>query len=193
MRASLGAALAVAVLAVIISAAAFLGRDRDHNQAIAGIEVPGERPLAGGEEVSLEEARSLFDVPIYRPSLTLASDENLRDIWIQTDDPPQIYIRYKSGVILKIRPALGVPTTKEWAEALTGDGVDGAIELVGGVEAFVVNPDYPSLGSVRFFFRGEVITLIGDAESFTTDQLRALAVSTMDRADAVEVQETAAS
>jgi hypothetical protein len=185
--------LAVAVLALVISLAAVLGRDEDHNQAIAGIAAaPGEPPLAGGKEVSLDEARILFEVPIYRPSLPLASDETLRDIWIQTGGSPQLYVRYKSGVILKIRPADGVPSTEEWSEALTGDGVDGATELLGGVDAFVVNPHFPSLGSVRFFFRGEVITLIGDSESFTTDQLRALAISTMDRADAVEAQESLA-
>jgi hypothetical protein len=56
-------------------------------------------------------------------------------------------MRYTSGVVLKVGPPAGKLST----EALTGDGVDGTIEGVTGVPAFVVTPHYPNLGSVRFF------------------------------------------
>jgi hypothetical protein len=76
------------------------------------------------------------------------------------------------------------------AEALTGDGVDGAIEDMTGVEAFVVRPRFPSLGSVRFFLRNTYVVIIGDRADISTDQLRALAISTIERADAIEAEKT---
>jgi hypothetical protein len=189
-RVAIGATLAIA-LAVGVSFAALV-RDQDADTGIGGFALgPNDPPLAGGERVSLEEATSTFNVPIYRPDMPLASDDSIRDIWMnEGGGEALIYMRYTSGVVLKAGPSAGRPSTEAWAEALIGDGVDGMIEGVTGVPAFVVTPHYPSLGSVRFFLRGVYVVIIGEGEDFTTDQLRDLAISTISRADAVEAEET---
>jgi hypothetical protein len=188
-RVAIAATLVIA-LAVGVSIAA-LGRGRDTDTGISGFALdPNDPPLAGGENVSFEEATSTFDVPIYRPDMPLASDDSIRDIWMnEGGGEPQIYMRYTSGVVLKVGPPAGRLSTEVWAEALTGDGVDGTIERVTGVPAFVVTPHYPSLGSVRFFLRDVYVVIIGEGEDFTTDQLRDLAISAISRADAVEADE----
>ena len=154
---------------------------------------PNESPLAGGEKVSLKEATAEFSVPIYRPDLPLASDDLIRDIWMHRDESePLIYMRYTTGVVMKIGPPSGRASTEEWAKALTGDGVDGAIKDLTGIPAFVVTPHFPSLGSVRFFLRDTYVVIIGHREDITVDQLRALAISTIERADVVEGERAAA-
>ena len=56
----------------------------------------------------------------------------------------------------------------------------------------MVTPHYPSLGSVRFFLRNTYVVIIGDGADITVDQLRALAMSTIERADTVEAEQEAA-
>ena len=191
-RVAIGATLAI-TLAVGASIAALV-RGQETDTGTGGFALdPNDPPLAGSERVSLEEAISTFDVPIYRPGAPLASDDSIRDIWIRTDDDePLVYMRYTSGIVLKVGPPAGRLSTEAWAEALTGDGVDGTIERVTGVPAFVVTPHYPSLGSVRFFLRDVYVVIIGEGEDFTTDQLRELAISTIQRAEAIEVEDEAA-
>ena len=185
---AIGATL-VAILVGLSIVVALLPGEKPQT-GIAGIALgPNDSPLAGGEKVSLEEATAEFEVPIYRPDLPLASDGAIRDIWMrQGGGESLIYMRYATGVTLKVGPQEGRASTEEWAEALTGDGVDGAINDITGVPAFVVTPDYPSLGSVRFFLRDVYVVIIGDGEDFTTDQLRDLAISTIQRADAIEAE-----
>jgi hypothetical protein len=190
MRFAIAATVAVVVAAGASIVAARL-LDEELQTAVAGFELgPDDSPLAGGKKVSLEEATARFDVPIYRPDMPLASDDSIRDIWMnEGGGEALIYMRYTTGVVLKVGPPAGRLSTEEWAEALTGDGIDGTIEGVTGVPAFVVTPHYPSLGSVRFFLRDVYMVIIGDGEDFTTDQLRDLAISAISRADAVEADE----
>jgi len=191
-RIAIGASL-VAVLVAASIVVSVLTRE-EPDSAIAGqVLGPNESPLAGGKKVSLEQATAEFSVPIYRPDLPLASDDLIRDIWMDTDkSEPLIYMRYTTGVVLKVGPPAGRPSTEEWAKALTGDGVDGAIEDVTGIQAFVVSPHYPSLGSVQMFLRNTYVVIIGEGENFTTDQLRDLAMSTIERADVVERERASA-
>jgi hypothetical protein len=177
-------------LAVGASIAALV-RDQDADTGVAAFALDAnDPPLARGERVSLEEMTYTFDVPIYRPDRPLASDDSIRDVWMSKGGGEAlVYMRYTSGVVLKVGPPAGRLPTEEWAEALTGDGVDGMIEGVTGVPAFVVTPHYPSLGSVRFFVRDVYVVIIGEGEDFTTDQLRDLAISTISRADAIEAAE----
>jgi hypothetical protein len=184
-------ALGVAAGASIVAATLL---DEVPQTAVAGFELgSNDPPLAGGEKVSLEEAIARFDVSIYRPDMPLASDDSIRDIWMdEGGGEALIYMRYTSGVLLKVGPPAGRLSTEEWAEALIGDGVDGAIEDVTGIQAFVVHPHYPSLGSVTFFLRDVYVVIIGEGEDFTTDQLRDLAISTISRADAVDAEDVSA-
>lgn len=185
-------AIGTTLVAVLVGASivVLLLPDAKPQTGIAGIALgPNESPLAGGVKVSLEEAVAEFEVPVYRPDMPLASDGAIRDIWMrQGGGESLIYMRYTTGVTLMVGPPEGRASTEEWAEALTGDGVDGAINDITGVQAFVVTPHYPSLGSVRFFLRSTYVVIIGDGEDFTTTQLRDLAISTIQRADAIEAE-----
>lgn len=192
-KAAIGVTLAVAV-AVGTAVVIVLLSGEEPQTGIAGRALgPNESPLAGGEKVSLEEAIARFDVPIYRPDMPLATDDSIRDVWMSKGGGEAlIYMRYRTGVVLKVGPPAGRAPTEEWADALIGDGVDGAIKDVTGVEAFVVTPHYPSLGSVRFFLRNTYVVIIGDRADISVDQLRELAVSTIVRADAIEAEQAAA-
>ncbi len=195
LKAALGATMAIVLVGGIFVIGAQLNPEKPkngpQNEAVAGIEIPGAPPLNGGEEVSMESAIARFEVPIYRPDTPAASDDSIRDIWMRGGDFAQVYVRYRSGIILEVRPARGMPSNEVWAEELIGDGVDGAIEEVGGVEAFVVQQHLPSLGSVRFFLGDAVVAVIGDGD-FSTDELRAAAASAIGRADTVEAEYLAA-
>jgi hypothetical protein len=194
-RIAIGATLAVAALVGVAVVLVQLPPDEKPDTGIAGkVLGPNESPLAGGKKVSLEQATAEFSVPIYRPDLPLASDDLIRDIWMDTDkSEPLIYMRYTTGVVMKIGPPSGRASTEEWAKALTGDGVDGAIKDITNIPAFVVTPHFPSLGSVRMFLRNTYVVIIGEGKNFTTDQLRDLAISTIHRADAIEAERPSAS
>jgi hypothetical protein len=194
-RAALGATVAVLVVALALFTFARLRDDRSddrpiNDDAIAGIAIPGEPPLAGGERVSLIEAVRLSDLPIYRPNTSLASDDAIGGVWIRGGDSAEVYVRYDSGVTLTIYPAKGRPTIEAWAEELIGDGIDGSVQGIDGTEAFVVRQHLPSLGSVRFFLGTALVVIIGDGD-FSEDQLKSLAVSTIESADAIEAEDAA--
>lgn len=190
---AIGVALAVALVVGGSLAVVLLPHEKPQTGIGGRALSPNDSPLAGGMKVSLEEATAEFKVPIYRPDLPLASDDLIRDIWMDKGgSDPLIYMRYTSGVVLKVGSPAGRASTEEWAKALTGDGVDGAISEITGVDAFVVTPHYPSLGSVRFFLRNTYVVIIGHHPDISVDQLRALAISTIHRADAIEAEQQAA-
>ncbi len=145
--------------------------------------------MAGGREVSLAEAADNLSVPIYRPQNAIASDDEILDVWIRSGDSAQVFIRYKSGVHLKVRPGGGSPSTEDWAKALIGDGIDGAIEDVARIDAFVVQQhlEEASLGSVRFFLGDALVTMIGDGD-FATSELRATAESIIALANVAQAE-----
>jgi hypothetical protein len=190
-KAAIGVTLAVA-LAVGASIVVVLLPDEKPQTGIAGQALgPNESPLAGGEKVSLQEATAEFKTPIYRPDMALASDDVIRDVWMSRGVEPLIYMRYKTGVVLKVGPPAGRASTEEWAEALMGDGVAGAIKDITGIDVFVVSPHH-GLGSVRFFLRNTHVVIIGDHADISTDQLRSLAASAVERADVIEAEKAAA-
>lgn len=189
-KAAFGASLAVAIVVGILGFGALLGNGpRQSPDAIPGVELPGEPPMAGGREVSLAEAADHSSVPIYRPQNAIASDDEILDVWIRSGESSQVFIRYKSGVHLKVRPGGGLPSTEDWAKALIGDGIDGAVEDVAGIDAFVVQQhlEEASLGSVRFFLGDALVTIVGDGD-FATSELRATAESIIALANVAQAE-----
>jgi hypothetical protein len=184
-----GAGAAFVALAVLLGLVLLDGTEQP--EALIGIDLGGS-PLAGGHRVSLEDATRAFNLPIYRPDLPLAADDTIKGIWMDSGDDSMIYMEYDSGVTVEIRQPEGHASTRVWADELVGDGVRGSVQKIAGLETFVVPPAYPSLGSVRFFFRETLMAIIGDGKYFTTAQLRDLAISTIARADAIEAEKAAA-
>ena len=182
---SLGAILGLALVTGTLVLAANLdafekdGAFEKDDTGVGGFKLPPDAPpVAGGEKVNLDQAVRLLAVPFYRPDTDLASDASLRDIWISEDKDLELYVRYMSGVTLKVRPAEGSWSNEEWAAGLAGDGLEGNIETIAGQDVFIVPQDLPSLGSARLFVDGALVTLIGEGD-FSIDELRTLAGSAL--------------
>jgi hypothetical protein len=191
-RAAFGALLGVLAIAAVITLASVLDRERLQPGATAE-QVPGlnESPLAGADRVSLESAVQRLPVPLYRPDSSLASDGSIEDVWVVSGDDPELYLRYESGLALKVRPAGASLSNEKWAAALSQDGIEGSIEDVGGVDVFLVPQTDTSLGSARFFLGGALVTLIGHGD-FAVDVLRELSKSTIANAPAADAEKAAA-
>ena len=117
---SLGAILGVALVTGTLVLAANLdefekdGAFEKDDTGVGGFELPPNAPpMAGGEKVNLDQAARLLAVPFYRPDTDLASDASLGDIWISEDKDLELYVRYMSGVTLKVRPAEGSWSNEE--------------------------------------------------------------------------------
>jgi hypothetical protein len=188
---AVGALLALLAVTATVGLSSTLS-DRLGEQAKPddAIPAPPGPPLAGGTKVSIDQAIDEFILPVFRPSSTLASDDGLSGIWLRKGADPEVRLEYDSGIIVTIRPAAGAPSTEKWAQALIGDGIDGQIEHLGGVDAFVVQPHPPSWGSVRFFVGEAVVAVIGHG-TFTSDELAAVANSVLERADEVTAERNA--
>lgn len=143
-------------------------------------------PLAGGVAMSLTEARAAFPVPIYRPDMTLGSDSTLANLWVRTDDPPEAYLDYESGLVVLVRPAETGQPTKEFAEAQVNDGVPGTVISIDGVDAFLVPQTDAGAGSVRLVMGGAIVTAIGDRGDFSVAELQSIADSIVKTATRVE-------
>ncbi len=190
---SLGAFLGVALVAAILVLAANLDAFEKDDTGVGGFVLPPNAPpVAGGEKVTLDQAARLLAVPFYRPDTDLASDASLRDIWISEDKDLELYVRYMSGVTLKVRPAGGSWSNEEWAAGLAGDGVNGNIETIAGHDVFIVPQNLPSLGSARLFVNGALVTLIGEGD-FSVDDLRTLAESVFAGAGKIQQEKAALS
>jgi hypothetical protein len=175
---ALGALLAVGLLAGLLTLAVALNppAGREETGLFLRAQDPDAPPIAGGTKATVLDAVRFLPVPFFRPDNTLASDDSLRDVWTVSDNA-EVYARYTSGVVLKVRRADdGELSNEEWASALAGDGVMGNIEIIGGYDVFIVPQNHPSLGSARFFINGTLVTLIGGGD-FSVDDLRQLTQS----------------
>ena len=56
---------------------------------------PGQPVLIGGERITLNDAKSAWPFPVYRPQHSAASDDSLTEVWSTADE---LALRYASGV-----------------------------------------------------------------------------------------------
>jgi hypothetical protein len=129
------------------------------------------------EMVTLDEATALVPMPPFRPDVALASDASIRDVWVSTDkSDPQLFVRYQSCIWVESQQGAGAWSNKEWASSLGGDGIDGSMETIAGIDVFIVPQQAPSLGSARFLLDDFLVMLVGHGD-FPVDELRHLAES----------------
>jgi hypothetical protein len=179
-----GASVAVALLLVIIGVR--LAAEEPSRIVTAPGNLDPAEPLAGGVAMSLSEATAAFPVPIYRPDVALGSDSTLTNLWVRTDDPPEAYLEYGSGLVVLVRPAETGQPTKEFAEAQVKDGVPGTIVTIDGVDAFLVPQSDAGAGNVRLVMGGTIVTAIGDRGDFTVPDLQSIADSIVNTAARVQ-------
>jgi hypothetical protein len=110
----------------------------------------------------------------------------LTNLWVRTDDPPEAYLEYGSGLVVLVRPAETGQPTKEFAEAQVKDGVPGTIVTIDGVDAFLVPQSDAGAGSVRLVMGGTIVTAIGDRGDFTVPDLQSIADSIVNTAARVQ-------
>jgi hypothetical protein len=157
---------------------------------------PGEMepavPLAKGIPMSLGQATVVFPLPVYRPESVWGADSTIEGLWVRSDDDsPEVYIEYRSGLVVFVRPSRGLQSTSEYAEAQIADGVPGEVIEILGVDAFLVPrvPDH-GWGSVRLVLNGAVVTAVGYGDFSVTD-LRAIGESIVRNAPAIESEHRA--
>ena len=170
-----GASAAVALLLVFIGVRLASGDSSEIVVAPGNLD-PAE-PLAGGVALSLTEAKAAFPAPLYRPDTALGSDSTLTNLWVRTDDPPEAYLEYESGLVVLVRPAETGQPTKEFAEAQVKDGVPGTVVSIDGVDAFLVPQSDAGAGSVRLVVGEAIVTAIGDRGDFSVPKLESIADS----------------
>ena len=73
---------------------------------IAGISsFPGGGPIPLGVETTLGAAEHEVDFPLYRPQDPLASDQTIDQVWVSSDAPQQVAVKYTSGILELIEKA----------------------------------------------------------------------------------------
>jgi hypothetical protein len=181
--ASRGAAVGMFFAVLVIGTGLFLSTIRGSSTMSHSLD--SGSPLPGGTKVSIEEATAVFPVPVFRPNETLASDQSIAEAWVRTTESPEVYVRYRSGMTVLVRPIGDLQPTRDFADAQVRDGVPGEIVDIGGVETFLVPQTKYSPGSVRFVMDGVVLTVIGHGD-FSVDQLRDVVVSVISTSDGIK-------
>jgi hypothetical protein len=161
--------------------------ERDRSFAI---DLPRDQgPFVEGRRVTLSAAAEQAGFHLYRPQDVLASDDSIRAIYLEdTGGPgpaggqPHLAVDYESGILLMIEPAAGLPADRQsYLETLASEvGPPAAVQDVHGVPALLIpeaihgqeNP-----GSVMFVLNGVQVTIYGQYDSFTLDELTRVANS----------------
>jgi hypothetical protein len=185
-RASLGVAAVVLTLGLVVGVA-FLSSSSDEPQTSAPpiADLDGDNPLPGGTQMSLAQAADTFPVPLYRPDTSMASDSSVSEAWVRVEASPEVWIQYRSGMVVLVRPLGDLQQTQEYAAAQIPDGVPGRVISIKGVEAFLVPQTEAGSGSVRLVIDGTVVTIVGYIGDFSDEQLTNAAVSVLATSDQV--------
>lgn len=143
-------------------AVAALGASQPAPQAIRfGVAFDdGGSPVADGRETSLGAVAGQVPFTVYLPEVAAASDASVAHVWVRTTWLPEVYIEYRSGVIVIERaPQIDQAaffreeTQAGYANVSTLDGLPVLIHAAN---------DKGSSGSVQFTVGGTSVQVIGD-------------------------------
>ncbi len=183
---TLGVAAALILLGLIVGAGFVSGSDPPEERTSAlPIADLDDEVLPGATRMTLAKASEEFPVPLYRPNTSLASDATVSETWVRVNDAPEVWIQYRSGIVVLVRPVGDLLQTREYAEAQIAQGIPGRIVTVGGVEAFLVLQSENGSGSVRLVLDGVVVDVIGYIGDFSAEQLTEAAESVVETSDEV--------
>lgn len=170
------------LLFLALASVAVLGSSRGDSSGSKGItvpalELPGRALLAGGERTNPSAAEADTSFHVHRPNHSLASDENLKAVWIRHEAPREVALEYISGLRVYVRPA-AFDNPEGFYRTLQAQGIPGTIREIDGVTAFVVPAENSegAPGSVDMVLGTIEVSLVGHG-SFTTEQLIEIARS----------------
>lgn len=182
----LGAAAALLVLGTLVGTGfVFDSQPTEERTSARPIADLDEEPLTGGHLTSLGEATQSFPVPLFRPSYSVASDSTVYETWIRLGASPEVWIQYKSGLVVLVRPIGALLPTREYAAAQIAQGIQGRIVTIGGIEAFLVPQTAEGSGSVRLILDGVLVDILGYIGDFSVDDLMEAANSVVETADEI--------
>jgi hypothetical protein len=126
---------------------------------------PGmENPLGDGVVMTPDEAERAFDPPVVRPQIDIASDETIAELWVRPSPGGQVYIVYRSQMIVNVRPVnRGI---REMADAFLSENAShGELITIGGVAVFTAPPQRPCFGGNAVFnIGGAQVAVINDGD-----------------------------
>jgi hypothetical protein len=179
---SVGFAMALLSVALLIALATLLPESKEEVSGAIGATV--DSPLPGGTAMSLADALTAADMPLFRPSTSVASDESISDVWVRSGERAEVLITYETGMVAIIKPDTLRVTLQQYAQQQSRDGVPGRVEQLRGVDAYVVDPGAGEPGaSVTFILEGTIVTMLGQgpAPNVSVNDLITAAESTIDR------------
>jgi hypothetical protein len=122
-----------------------------------------ENPLGSGVLMSPEEAERVFNPPVVRPQIDIASDETIAELWVR-ERSPEVYIVYRSDMVVTIRTVnRGI---REMADAFLEEGYSrGELLTIDGVAVFTEPPQRPCFGGNAVFnIGGANVAVINDGD-----------------------------
>jgi hypothetical protein len=122
-----------------------------------------KNPLGNGVLMSPDEAERRFKPPVFRPQTDVASDSTIEEMWVRASGSAEVYIIYKSGIIVTVsrshRPIW------EHARDQTADGSPGDLISVRGIDVFTVPPVQACFGGNAVFnIDGAHVAVVNDPD-----------------------------
>ncbi len=180
-RNAVGVAIGTVALAGFVFAG---GGPRLEPKRVACMGIEDENPLGNGVMMSPEEAERRFDPPVIRPQIDIASDETIDELWVRASPDGEVYIVYRSEMIVLVRPwNRGI---REMAEAFIAEGYsNGKLITIRGTPVFTEPPQRPCFGGNAVFnIGGAHVAVINDGD-LPYAEVRRVAESAIETAPAV--------
>jgi hypothetical protein len=164
------------------------GRPEPKQISCRGIEM--DNPLGSGVLMSPGEAERAFNPPVIRPQLDIASDSTIAELWVRAPRSAEVYIVYRSDMVVTVRPVnRGI---REMASAFLAEGYsDGKLITIHGVPVFTEPPQRPCFGGNAVFnIGGAHVAVINDGD-LPYSEVQRVAESAIETAPAVIAEDRA--
>jgi len=143
---------------------------------IAGISLPGGIPIPLGVQTTLGAAAHEVDFPLYRPQDPLASDQTIDHVWVSSDAPQQVAVKYTSGILVLIEKAQFTDPVAKY-QAIAKEIESSYVTTIGTATALVLrgNIQAPAIDMV---ISGIHVQINGGTGSFSVDDMLRVAGTT---------------
>ncbi len=102
--------------------------------------------LLGGRQVSLEQAEANWGGRVPRPNHEAASDSSIQQVWVYTEGPPQVAIRYESGVRVYVSTWPPGKDPGQWYSDFVSDTGYGSAGQISGHPTLAIPEDAQAEG-----------------------------------------------
>jgi hypothetical protein len=154
--------------------------DTSPPQTRLGLIDPNEPLGPDGPATTLQAAIETGPVLVFRPQTPLASDKSIVGVWARADGPPEVFLRYQSGLEVAIRPADFANGFAAFYQGEIDQGYPGELVEIAGVQIFVnAGKEDVSSPAAVLELDGMLIELIGKGD-FTRADMLTLAASVIE-------------